>query len=373
MRSRSSWRSLSLVLTILALAAAGSETPEVRAGVWAAPVVRNLPLPVSGYQVYMAGEMHGLQENEEFGIQYLTILYSQSGLRDVAIEEDSVYQAAAQAFVDGKAETLPRGLCLRAGILNGIRRINARDPNANIRVHLTDIDSPATAIRQHLMDLQGKIQAAASVKIPELAEIKENGLRAVQQLKRFPISPSVASELRTVEYSIGAYRQGLEVDIGPSKGSPFLEDREQAVAGNIEDLIRVTRIPSLLVLYGADHVSRSPRRDGGPNRDQRFSPVALRLQQAGLRVYSVVTFPLAGRYSWRGQESDMLWTASDGHLESGETLDRLLAAIPDAKYVYIDTKRQRATLPSDDISRYAVDAFLLFPRATPMTNRCPGQ
>jgi len=127
------------------------------------------------------------------------------------------------------------------------------------------------------------------------------------------------SELRTVELSILAYQQGLEVDVGSPKGSPYLDSREQAVADNIVDLIRIRRTPSLLVLYGSDHVSTTPRKDGGPNRDQPFTPMALRLEQSGIKAFSVVTFPLSGRSFWRGHESELPWTATDGHLASGET------------------------------------------------------
>jgi hypothetical protein len=104
-----------------------------------------------------------------------------------------------------------------------------------------------------------------------------------------------------VEHSIRAYQEGLEVDTGIAKGSPYLEDREQAVASNVEDILRVGKIRCLLVLYGSDHVSRIRRGDGGPKRDQPFSPLALRLEQSGIRVFSMVTFPLAGRSSWRGR------------------------------------------------------------------------
>jgi hypothetical protein len=343
---------------------------EMRPGVWAAPRMESLPLPKMGYQVYMVGEMHGLEENADFQLRYLTEVHSASGLRDVALEEKSVYEEAAQAFVDGKSDALPQALCLRAGVLDGIRRLNAAPGHARFRVHLTDIDSPAGAIREHLTVIRKRIPSSAGVSIPVATEIEERGLETVKQFQRFRMDARTRSELRTVEHSIRAYRDGLEVGTGTPKGSPYLEDREQAVASNIEDLIRIEKIRSLLVLYGCDHVSRTMRRDGGPNRDQPLAPVALRLERAGIKTVSVVTFPLAGRSFWRGRESELPWTAGDGHLESGETLDKVLSAAPEASFLYIDTKRQHALLPSEDISHYAVDGFLLFRSAAPMTNRC---
>ena len=63
-----------------------------------------------------------------------------------------------------------------------------------------------------------------------------------------------------MEFSILALQQGLEFDLGPPKGVPYLDGREEAVASNIADLIRERKAPSLLVVYGADHVSKTPRR-----------------------------------------------------------------------------------------------------------------
>jgi hypothetical protein len=255
----------------------GAETatsPEMRPGVWAARDPQTLPLPTKGYQVYMVGELHGLEENADFQLRYLSRLRSASGLRDVALEEKSVYADAAQSFVDGKSDVLPEALCLRAGVLDGIRRLNAAPGHPRVRVHLTDIDSPAGAIREHLTVIQKRIPSSAGVSIPEVTEIKERGLETVRQFQQFRMDARTRSELRTVEHSIRAYRDGLEVDIGTPKGSPYLEDREQAVSSNIEDLIRMGKIRSLLVLYGSDHVSRIEPCDGtagpiGTNRSRR--------------------------------------------------------------------------------------------------------
>ena len=203
----------------------------------------------------MVGELHGLQENEAFQLQYLGKLKSSTGLRDVAIEEDSVYEEQAQAFVEGRVEILPDALCLRAGILKGIRNMNESNPKDLIRIHLIDVDSPASAIREHLLLVKKRIDKAAAIDIPEVSKIKHRGLAVVERLKRLSMSKSDQMELRTIEHSIRAYREGLEVDIGRPKGSPYLEDREQAIASNIEDLVRGSK--PILVVYGSDHVSRA--------------------------------------------------------------------------------------------------------------------
>lgn len=242
-----------VILWSIALLCSGAS--EIRPGVWAGQQLPELPLPASGYQVYMVGELHGLQENEAFQLQYLGKLKSSTGLRDVAIEEDSVYEEQAQAFVEGRVEILPDALCLRAGILKGIRNMNESNPKDLIRIHLIDVDSPASAIREHLLLVKKRIDKAAAIDIPEVSKIKHRGLAVVERLKRLSMSKSDQMELRTIEHSIRAYREGLEVDIGRPKGSPYLEDREQAIASNIEDLVRGSK--PILVVYGSDHVSRA--------------------------------------------------------------------------------------------------------------------
>ena len=363
-----SWLTVALLFICGGLWKAAAQ--EIRPGVWAAQQPETLPLPTQGYEVYLVGELHGLEENALFQLQYLRQLHSASGLRDVAIEEKAVYENDAQDFVDGKSDLLPPPLCLRAGVLNGIRRFNTElSADARIRIHLTDIDSPAPAIRRHLADIRTRLKAN-DVGIPEEAAIKTRGLEAAARLKSLTTDSTTLSELRTIELSIVAYQQGLEVDIGPPLGSTYLDSREQAVASNIVDLIRLRGTPSLLVLYGSDHVSRTPRKDGGPERNQPFTPMALRLQQSGIRAFSVITFPLAARSFWRGQDSELPWTAMDGNLASGETLDQVLAAVPGTRLLYIDTQRQHVRLPSQDITNMAVDAFLLFRSGAPMTNQC---
>jgi hypothetical protein len=129
-------------------------SPEIRPGVWADQRSEALPLPTQGYEAYV-GEMHGVKENAEFQTRYLEQLHRASGLRDVALEERAVYENDAQAFADGGSNKLPSQLCLRRVILERIRQLNAGlKEDVRIRVHFTDIDSPAAAIRRHLAVLQ---------------------------------------------------------------------------------------------------------------------------------------------------------------------------------------------------------------------------
>jgi len=98
--------------------------------------------------------------------------------------------------------------------------------------------------------------------------------------------------------------------------------------------------------------------------------MALRLQDAGVKVFSLVAYPLSGSTSWRGRHWDILWTANEGHLDSEETLDRVLAAAPEATFFYVDRQKQPIRMPNEDANNFVVDAFLLFTKATPMEDHC---
>ena len=361
-----------LTLALCLIPAPLTTAQEAHPGVWTGSKVEDLGLPTQGYQAYLVGELHGIEETGDFLLQYLALLHKTSGLRDVALEEKGVYEDQAQAYVEGRLGTLPESLCLRVDILGQVRALNAGLPaGERIRVHFVDVDSPASAIRQHLIALEKRIPGAAKVSIPQASAIKEHGLQAVARLRRFSLDPRTSSELRTVEYSIRAYQKGFEVGVGQAKGSPYLEEREQAVASNIEDLVRSPEIGSLLLLYGGDHVSRAMRPDGGPERNQPFAPMALRLQQAGVRIFCIETLPLDGSTFWRGRAMPVYYTAKEGHLASGETFEQLLAGSPQARFVHVDPQRERAHLPTQDANKFVVDAWVLFPSGTPMTNHCP--
>lgn len=331
-----------------------------------------MPLPTSGYQVYLIGEMHGVQENVTTFEAYLKRLV-QSGIRDVAIEEDSVYGRAAEAYVTGKRATLPPPLCLRAGVLDVVRQYNAsRTVDQLIHVHLVDVDTPASAIRQHLAMLRDQIPAARSVVIPDEEDIRQHGLETIDELKRvMPMDRGLRGELRTIAHSIQAYKEGFEVgERPPFKGSPYLEAREEAVASNLSDVLKTPGCRGVLVQYGSDHVSKVRRKDGGPNRDSLFEPMALRLERAGVKVFSLLTLPLSGTWQWRGRKGGMFWSPPDARLSTGEPLDQVLSAAQQAAYVYVDTRFERMQLPSQDLNGFQVDAYLLFASGTPLIDRC---
>jgi hypothetical protein len=295
-------------------------------------------------------------------------LHAKAGVRDVAIEEDAVYERAAQRFVNGESDEMPSELCLRADVLRGVRELNGRlAPRDRIRIHLVDVDSPAEAIHRHLRILREEWQAH-DVRLPEVDQIKRRGLASVERLKRRAPANEGQAELRTIELSIMALQAGLEVSVGVPKGSTYLESREETIAANLAELVE--RYSKVLAFYGTDHISRKMRKDGGPKRNQPFKPMALRLRERGIRGYSLLTLPLQAEVQWRGRRMEMPWTAADGRLSTGETFDKVLAFDPFSEVLFIDKQREPARMVTSDLAGYEVDGYVLFRASGAMRDSC---
>ncbi len=356
---------------LLLAAAVAAPAQELRPGVWGGRDLGAFPVPAAGWEVYMIGELHGVKENVDVMMQYAAKLYEVAGLREIAIEEKPAYESDAQAYVDGQSAAVPPPLCLRSGVLQAIRRFNeGRKDGERLTVRLVDIDINPEAIRYHLLRVQRRIPGADAIAVPAVPAIKARGLQTVAAFERLTSDPDLRAQLRTVRHSIRAYQQGLSAGAGPVEGSPYLDDREDAIVSNIRDLLRNHPGRPLLVFYGIDHVSKNLLRNGGPKQDHEFEPAALRLGRSGVRVFSLVTIPLTGRWSWRGREGDLIWSAADAGLSTGEKFDALLASSPGTALLYIDAKREPAKMPTSDLTRSRPDAFLLFARGTAAENSC---
>ena len=99
--------------------------------------------------------------------------------------------------------------------------------------------------------------------------------------------------------------------------------------------------------------------------------MALRLDEAGLRVHGVITFPLRASVRWRGRVTEMPWGPEDSRLATGRNFLDVLGESGTARYFFVDASA-RPRLASQDISNMTVDAFVLFREGTPMENLCPG-
>jgi hypothetical protein len=300
-----------------------------------------LPLPASGYQIYLVGEAHGNQQTKAVLMGYLGRLYSESSLRDIFLEEDQAYEEEAQSFVTGKQDNLPEGLCLRADILNCLREFNRGLPlDKKIRVHLVDVDSPEPTIRQHLVRLINKIGTSAeNIKIPDERLSLAGTGSIIERLAQLTSDRDILSGLRTVKQSLILYDSGLRIHTGATEGNPLDPVREEAITANLLDVLYAVQPGSLLGLYGAAHVPKGTRTFQDPKKGTlHFTPLSGRLERFGVSVYRTICYPLAGAGIWRQQSFKLPVgpAASDFRLSSGETMQDVLGSAPDSEFFYMD-------------------------------------
>jgi hypothetical protein len=357
--------------------AAKSQIGSLPAGFVAISDPTSLPLPTSGYRFYLVGEAHGNRENETVFLSYLSRLYRDADLRDIVIEEDQVYDDEAIAFVQGKRTGLPGGLCLRANILEGVRKFNQGLPvNRQVRVHLVDIDSPAHAIRRHLSSLMERIgKTAKELQIPEEQDFSSSRVGVlIDRLKGFTSNRKILSELRTVSLSLDAYDNGFRVHTGDVQGNPLDPAREEAITGNILDLLKSIAIKTpVLGLYGDMHVRGGPAMWLNPvtGKSYEHMPLAYRLEKAGIKVYKFACHPLSGSFQWRWGLMEMLSDeAVQFKLASGDTLSDVFERAQGSPFLFVDfSSGIRLMKEAEEFSGF-FDSCLFVRRANPIDSRC---
>ncbi|MBU7009187.1 MAG: hypothetical protein HXS46_00745 [Theionarchaea archaeon] len=352
---------------------------EVRQGVYAVNEVADLPLPTSGYDVYIVGEMHGLHEISLLFLEYLKMLHESTGLQIVALEEDQSYEEDANEYISGATDILRVDLCLRANILKGIRWYNETLPeNEKIYVHLVDLDSPLSAIHEHILDIHEEI-GAGGIDIPSLEEFEEwnedDARILVEQLKEAAKDPESINQLETVEISLSYYYAGNRIEIGPVVG--FQSDapiREEAITQNMQYLVKELQGQPVLALFGSWHAQKSLALINPSAPDCKSW--AMRLTESGVSIYSVFARGLSGKGYWRDERYDVELNAHRVQFADGTTLSTVLGDAPDYSILYVDLRvdeNSSALLgnPFRDIPAGEIyDAFVVFRDVTPMENAC---
>lgn len=369
-----------LSLVILALTACAKQ--EIRPGVYVTDDPASLPFPTTGYRVYIVGEAHGNRETKSVFIAYLKRLHAEAGVRDVIIEEDQAYEAAANAFVLGESETLLPALCLRTDVLTLIRDFNTAQPDGEkVKVHLADVDSPLSTVHLHLQSLREQIGApAAEIQIPEVAEFETWSPKQMYGLID-EMETAVAGDayvingLQTVHDSIQWYLLGNRIETGEAVGSrfTFAPIREDVITNNVRFLLENSNA-QFLVFYGSAHGMKM-QADPNPPR-KGFTSWAQRISESGIPVFSLDIYPLSGEYFWRGNGHSY----GDGNestiLSDGTSLAQLLSD-SDQSFLYIDLQTDGnfdAILPTGYLpipAGQVYDGQIFFKSATPMQNACP--
>ncbi len=372
--------------------AQATETPtaeinrEVRPGIYMSNDPADFPFPTSGYDVYFVGETHGNPQTKQVFQAYLEKLYKEAGVRDVILEEDQVYETEANAYVQGSTDVFPHNICLRADILGQIREFNAAlAAGEKVRVHLVDVDSPLPSIYQHIRDLHQPLgSAAADVSIPELSEFTNWSPKQrkdlVMELKKASAGqPAILNELETVDLSLKWYTMGNRLDENVPVGFQkyFGPIREDVMTKNARYVLAELNGHPILVFFGGGHGMKTSDFLG-----DGLTSWAQRLNDSGIKVYSLSILGASGDGFWHGQtfeykEGTQRYEGVDGYrFEDGASLSSWFETYPDRGILYADLRtaeNAKIGLPSvypDIPASQVYDGLVIFKEFTPMEDAC---
>ena len=340
-----------------------------------------LPLPISGYSIYLIGEQPRAHEIHQLFLTYLKMLHEAIGLRDIVLEISQGDERMLNEYLVGLIETFPSPVYRYISeILRGIREMNEALPeDEKIRVHLVVVDRDLSLVYEHLKMLQKEIGPdAEDIQLPPLEEFKElSEEELVELVDEFEtggeLNGSILNELSTIRSSIhfsfaGGYSGGRS---GMCMRLEAFSIREEAIAQNIQYLLQELNGAPLLVLFGGAHttkckaytyISKIPGAEEIPMWAQR-------LVESGVDVYSLCTFCLSGRVG----KGFIPISPDDIQFADGTTLDSMLDGISDCNIIYIDLRSEpnrsinlrlpsfKSEIPAGEI----FDGLIIFREITP--------
>ena len=310
------------------------EVIEVRSGIYATNDVSNLPLPTSGYDIYVIGEEHGMQEIKILFLEYLKILHEATGLRDIILEWPRCYERAVNEYILGISEEVP----YEYFIFDEIRALNESLPDdEKICIHMPDLDFYIQRIHEHLHDLEERIRTG-SVEIPPLDELdeweEEAMLALVDHFVEVANDDSIINELETVSASIRFYFANLRIEDRLAS-----QIREETIAKNVQYLLEEIDGAPVLALYGDWHAQKH-------NAMVRYGaidtckPWVQLLTESGVSIYSVYTTGIEGnkRSSLSGNVVSVYKDPDRIQFVDDTTMGDILDVHCDYNIVYVDLR-----------------------------------
>jgi hypothetical protein len=323
-----------------------------RPGVYLTDDPEYLPLPTSGYDLYVIGEPHGQNEVRELAFAYLVKLYEQSGARSIILEQISpVYETDVNAYVLGARDTISSKWSISADILIDIRKFNDNLADGEkIRVYLTDLDGRFSDIYAHLLALNSQEPLeSAEIEIPMLSKLKtweeEALLALVSEMKSAAGDrQNIAVQLDTVADSIRWHFVTRKFENGEMLSSEFIPHehiREERIAVNVQRVLAEQAGRSVLALYGGYHTQKMPAMVVTPFGRTFFLDAASWVQhtvETGISVYTVFSMGLSGQEGLINDPQDVKNHPEEIRLADGTTGEKLFAIQPEANILYIDLR-----------------------------------
>lgn len=250
--------------------------------------IQYLPLPTSGYDLYLIGEAHGQTEVSPLFIEYLKRLHESTGCQDILLEMSSAYEEEINTYISGENMTWSHPWD-SSYLFSDLRTLNMSDDSPQFRIHLVDVDYDIELVYRHLQNIKDKMgDQGKDVELPPFSEFDAWGekrmLDFVNQLTEATNDTHLKMELSYMVYSV-QFCQILE-KVGGHLEQEFNEIsaiREEAMATLVKDLLQ-ERTP-MMGLFGAWHVQK--RMGMKPVSTLEEIPWAQRVVQSGREVFSV--------------------------------------------------------------------------------------
>jgi len=330
-------------------------TQNLRPGVYTTNEIDALPLPTSGYELYVVGEPHAEREAHQLVFSYLKTLYETAGMRDIILEQISpAYERDVNAYVLGHDDIVSPKWSFVADVVIDVRMFNDTLPDSEkVRFHLVDIDPDFADMYTHLQVLREELGAAAmGIDMPSLSEFRTwdeaEMLALVDQMAYVSQGrPGIISELTTVEDSIRSYVAWQRFGMKEISESEFIEQlsiREERIAQNTQNLLAKLDGAPVLALYGGWHAQKHPAMivPLGSFSSPVFMEIqswVQRLAESGVSIYSVLAWGISGEAKVKG--SYLQQVDRDPHqmrFSDGITLGDVFDANPQHSIVYVDLR-----------------------------------
>jgi hypothetical protein len=369
-----------------------------RQGVYITNDPGDLPLPSSGYEIYLIGEqIHGTNEVHMFLLKYLQILHESTGLRDVALENGRGYERAVNQYVMGLSEnTSVYWYTGWEGILEGIKSYNQDLPDGEkIRLHLVDVHGELSTIYAYMEELKEMMGPVADqIEVPPLSKFEQldesDMLALLDQFGEIRDNPpALTADLDTLRASIKYHFTMDQVNRGIVPIGAAIKIRDECIASNVLYVLNALDGSSLLALYGGWHAQKrrlvQAVEINGHMASINAEPWAEILANSGVDIYSLLVGGLTGKahpHLIMNVESD----PGEIYFPDGSTLADLLNKVPDNEVIYIDLRSNAngavrigknfdpwtiydGEMPAEE----AFDGLILFKEVTPTEWRFPSE
>lgn len=328
-----------------------------RPGVYVTNEASDLPLPTSGYDLYVIGEPHGEHEVRLLTLDYLKTLHRTIGVRDIILEQISpAHEREVNAYVIGLDDTVSNQWAFENDLVVGVRMFNDTLPDSEkVRVHLVDLDLGLSNVHSHLQVLHEEIGTAAEgIQMPSLSEFstwnEDEMLALVDQLAEVAEDREVvANELTTVKDSTRWFFLGKQFERGQIPANDFVDYeviREERITENIQRLMGELGDTPALALYGGWHAQKRPAQIVTLYLSSQPAVIFLdtpswvqRLAESGVSIYSVLAMGISGHAGVKGKfQEPVERDPRQMHFVDGITIADAFDAFPQCNIVYVDLR-----------------------------------